>query len=35
MQSATDEAEFDNAIEAMEATAAIAGIYGRAKLCDY
>jgi hypothetical protein len=35
MQPATDEAEFDNAIEALHATAAIAGIYGRTKLCDY
>jgi hypothetical protein len=35
MQPATDEAEFDNAIEALHATAAIAEIYGRTKLCDY
>jgi hypothetical protein len=35
MQPATDEAEFDNAIEALEATAASAGIFGRANLCDY
>jgi hypothetical protein len=35
MQPATDEAEFNNAIEALEATAASAGIYGRTKVCDY
>lgn len=35
MQSATEETEFENAIKSLEATAASAGFYGRAKLCDY
>lgn len=35
MQPATGEAEFDNAIEALDATAVIAGIYGRTEWCDY